>query len=289
MGGENFNLKWNDHSSSLIASASLLFSTNQLTDVTIGTADKTFKAHKLVLSICSSSFAALFDATGPLASQHNPYIYMQDIPSNHIELLLKYMYQGEVSVEDNQLVHLIASAKGLGIKGLCDVDNKEDKPPRTPPKKKLKKCPEMAPPAAIELDHFEAAVVEVENDEIIEVEPKLHGDHLMETYDDIVEEEEDDMIPDNWYTDNPEDHMNNLGEDHMDDSGTATSDQLPCPYCPKLFASNWHLKRHVLTHTRENRFKCDVCNKDFSRNDNLKSHLKTIHGVIVPPKPKSSS
>ena len=37
------------------------------------------------------------------------------------------------------------------------------------------------------------------------------------------------------------------------------------------------------------RFKCDVCNKDFSRNDNLKSHLKTIHGVIVPPKPKSSS
>ena len=59
------------------------------------------------------------------------------------------------------------------MKGLCDVDNKEDKPPRTPPKKKLKKCPEMAPPAAIELDHFEAAVVEVENDEIIEVEPKV--------------------------------------------------------------------------------------------------------------------
>lgn len=78
-----------------------------------------------------------------------------------------------------------------------------------------------------------------------------------------------------------------LAEDGMD--GMAGLGGLACPYCPKTFASNWHLKRHVLTHTKESRFKCDVCGKDFSRNDNLKSHLKSIHGIIVPSKPKPSS
>ena len=85
-------------------------------------------------------------------------------------------------------------------------------------------------------------------------------------------------------------------EDDVEEAGdvaagdTSSLDhQLNCPYCPKLFASNWHLKRHMLTHTRENRFKCDVCQKDFSRNDNLKAHLRTIHGVIVPSRQKSST
>ena len=42
-----------------------------------GTADRSFKAHKLVLSICSSTFAQLFGVNGALASQQNPYVYMQ--------------------------------------------------------------------------------------------------------------------------------------------------------------------------------------------------------------------
>lgn len=95
------------------------------------------------------------------------------------------------------------------------------------------------------------------------------------------EEEGGDICPEDWYG------PDGLAEDGMD--GVAGLGGLACPYCPKTFASNWHLKRHVLTHTKENRFKCDVCGKDFSRNDNLKSHLKSIHGIIVPPKPKPSS
>ena len=48
---------------------------------------------------------------------------LQDIPSAHVESLLTYMYSGEVSIQENDLVNLLHSAKGLGVKGLCDVDN----------------------------------------------------------------------------------------------------------------------------------------------------------------------
>ena len=58
---------------------------------------------------------------------------------------------------------------------------------------------------------------------------------------------------------------------------------LNCPQCPKTFASTWHLKRHVQTHSKEKRFKCDLCGKFFSRNDNLKSHQKTVHGMFTAP------
>jgi hypothetical protein len=36
------------------------------------------------------------------------------------------MYEGEVSVEEADLAPLLTSARGLGIKGLCEVDNKPD-------------------------------------------------------------------------------------------------------------------------------------------------------------------
>ena len=36
------------------------------------------------------------------------------------------MYEGEVSVEEIDLAPLLTCARGLGIKGLCEVDSKSD-------------------------------------------------------------------------------------------------------------------------------------------------------------------
>ena len=57
-------------------------------------------------------------------------------------------------------------------------------------------------------------------------------------------------------------------------------ESMDCPHCPKSFASSWHLKRHVATHTKQKRFRCEYCGKLFSRNDNMMSHQKSVHAFL---------
>ena len=69
-----------------------------------------------------------------------------------MELLVRYMYSGQVSVTEDQLVPLVQAAKSLSIKGLLDVPvqekcETEPKPqtssPKPPPAKKPKLKPEQ--------------------------------------------------------------------------------------------------------------------------------------------------
>ena len=69
-----------------------------------------------------------------------------------MELLVKYMYTGQVSVTEDQLVPLVQAAKGLSIKGLLDVpvqEKSEPEPkaqtssPKPPPAKKPKPKPDQ--------------------------------------------------------------------------------------------------------------------------------------------------
>ena len=54
-------------------------------------------------------------------------------------------------------------------------------------------------------------------------------------------------------------------------------ENLECPYCPKVFASSFGLKRHATIHENK-RFKCDICEKLLSRKDNLLAHKRNVHG-----------
>lgn len=54
--------------------------------------------------------------------QH-PYIVFKDIEPSEMELLLNYMYQGEVNVIQEMLPTLIKAAEALQIKGLAVPDD----------------------------------------------------------------------------------------------------------------------------------------------------------------------
>ena len=80
---EDFLLKWNDHHTLFFAGAEKLYQDEEFTDVTLAAGSKFFKAHKLVLSICSPCFQSLFRRLGP--EKH--VIFLKDISSLHLELL----------------------------------------------------------------------------------------------------------------------------------------------------------------------------------------------------------
>ena len=93
--GEDFLLKWNDHHSLFFAGAEELCDSEEYTDVTLAAGQRFFSAHKLVLSICSPFFRALFKRLGV----HKSVIFLKDVEPRHLELLLEYMYKGEIKVQ----------------------------------------------------------------------------------------------------------------------------------------------------------------------------------------------
>jgi len=121
-------LKWNDHHSVFFSTAESLCHGDHLTDVTLSCGSREFSAHKLVLSICSSYFSQLF-APKPGAKKRPAdsaaIVYLKDVDGRHMELLLNYMYRGEINVEESELMGLLATAKGLQIKGLTENDDSE--------------------------------------------------------------------------------------------------------------------------------------------------------------------
>ena len=95
MSREDFLLKWNDHHDLFFAGAELLCQNEEFTDVMLAAGTKFYPAHKLVLSICSPYFQNLFRRLG----QEKHVIFLKDVSSKHLELLLQYMYKGEIKVQ----------------------------------------------------------------------------------------------------------------------------------------------------------------------------------------------
>ena len=57
--------------------------------------DDTFEAHRIVLSACSPYFRQILTIT----KSHHPVIFLKDISADHVALLLKYMYLGQIVVK----------------------------------------------------------------------------------------------------------------------------------------------------------------------------------------------
>ncbi|KAI8428351.1 hypothetical protein MSG28_002537 [Choristoneura fumiferana] len=86
-------------------------------DVTLACAGATFTAHKVVLSACSPYFRKLLKAN---PCQH-PIVILRDVHDKDMESLLRFMYQGEVHIGQEQLKEFLKAAQLLQVRGLTDV------------------------------------------------------------------------------------------------------------------------------------------------------------------------
>jgi len=116
---EEYLLAWNDHHSTFFSAMTELVSGDVLTDVNIWAGQTLYSAHKLVLALSSAYFRTVL--TGAAANEGRmPVIFLKDVTSKDLERLLWYMYRGEVSVPQTELLSLISAAKSLGIRGLAE-------------------------------------------------------------------------------------------------------------------------------------------------------------------------
>ncbi|EZA52360.1 Protein abrupt [Ooceraea biroi] len=118
-GEQQYSLRWNDFHSSILNSFRHLRDEEDFVDVTLACDNnRSFTAHKVVLSACSPYFRKLLKAN---PCQH-PIIILRDVPASDMESLLRFMYHGEVHVSQDQLGAFLKTAQLLHVRGLADVN-----------------------------------------------------------------------------------------------------------------------------------------------------------------------
>ena len=111
---ERFSLKWNDFQSVVSQSFSVLRREEDFYDVTLVSDDQTqIPAHKLVLSASSHFFKSILKRN----PHSHPLLYLSGVNSANLNLILDYIYQGEVQVNQEHLESFLEVAQRLKLPG----------------------------------------------------------------------------------------------------------------------------------------------------------------------------
>lgn len=111
---DQYLLSWNNFYGNMCRGFHSLQKDEKMVDVTIAAGGKIFKAHKLVLSVCSPYFQKIF-LEHP---SNHPILFMTDVHSNYMAGLLDFMYSGQVNVKYEDLPNFLKVAEAMQIKGL---------------------------------------------------------------------------------------------------------------------------------------------------------------------------
>lgn len=117
---QQYCLKWNNHTNNMVKVFNELLDDENFVDVTLACDGLSIKAHRMVLSACSSYFRDLF-INNPCK---HPIVILKDIQFEDLRAIIHFMYSGEVNVSYTQLAPLLKTAEALKVKGLTDVNEK---------------------------------------------------------------------------------------------------------------------------------------------------------------------
>jgi len=121
---EKYNLNWHTYSDHLRDMLNNMRKSDNLTDVTLVCDDqKQFKAHKIVLSACSTVFKNIIDCL----PQNSSVIYLRGIQNQEMESILEFMYLGVATFYQERMNEFLNVANNLEIKEISkDVEFNDD-------------------------------------------------------------------------------------------------------------------------------------------------------------------
>ncbi|XP_014210974.1 longitudinals lacking protein, isoforms H/M/V-like isoform X3 [Copidosoma floridanum] len=119
---QQFSLRWNNYLKHITSAFDTLRTDEDLVDVTLSCEGKRIRAHKMLLSACSTYFRDLFKEN---PCQH-PVIIFRNVKFDDLAALVDFIYQGEVNVVQEQLDSFMTTAELLAVQGLTDGSRKDD-------------------------------------------------------------------------------------------------------------------------------------------------------------------
>merc|ERR1712129_12118 len=115
-----FQLNWKLH---LVSNFSDLFIENKYSDVTLVSDDKTqFQAHKIVLSAFSPVLKNMLHNN----PHPNPLIYLRGVKQKELQLILCFLYLGEVEVSKDSISDFMEVAKDFALDGFTQECLRDD-------------------------------------------------------------------------------------------------------------------------------------------------------------------
>ena len=116
---ETYCLKWNSFQTNISNTISDFRREEDFFDVTLVTDDQQFiPAHKLVLSSSSDIFKNILRKSSHPYPHPNPLIYLNGFSSKQLNLIMDYIYLGEVRIFPQDIDSFISDAQKLKIEGL---------------------------------------------------------------------------------------------------------------------------------------------------------------------------
>ena len=117
---ENDCFRLNEYGSNIRTTWQQLQIDKDFCDVTMVCDDGQIKTHRIIVS---HSSPLLKDILKQSPSQ-NSVIYLRGVKFKHLESLINFMYQGEVTVSNEDIVNFLNVAEDLKVKGLSPEDGK---------------------------------------------------------------------------------------------------------------------------------------------------------------------
>ena len=134
-------LRWNSHVESLQQLFESLLEQQLFVDVTLACEGGSLKAHRVMLSACSTYFRRVLQENG----SKNPVIIMRDVSYAEMDFILQFIYRGEIHVPEARLPSLLKTARLLEIRGLSDkLDKPYEEPAPSEPESRKRRNSEVA-------------------------------------------------------------------------------------------------------------------------------------------------
>ncbi|XP_026848296.1 broad-complex core protein isoforms 1/2/3/4/5 isoform X1 [Drosophila persimilis] len=125
---QQYSLRWNNYLRHLTYSLDNHRLNDDFVDVTLCVDGRKIKAHKVVLSSCSSYFKEIFKEN----PHPHPVIIFKFIKFEDLNSIIEFMYQGEVNVQQEALQSFLQTAELLAVQGLTAEEKEKPQLPALP-------------------------------------------------------------------------------------------------------------------------------------------------------------
>ena len=253
--GEQLCINWNEFGSNLCTTFQGLRKDSDFADVRLACEDlQDISCHKVILSSCSPVFTGIFKNL----KNPNPVVFLKGIESKFLELILDFIYFGEVKVPQDDLTKFLLLANELKIKGLHDIKTK-----------------------SVDNKTFLESK-NIVNDSIKENMNASYENGVLEVPEECLSEQGQDNIafPQSYMNDSPytESHFQTDGgfappppvnikelNKQIDEYITTVEGEYVCTICGKTSpkARKMVMRDHVESHLKLTEHPCEICGKLF--------------------------